>query len=465
MLIAPKTALYVASQSRLYTAHHRLHIFTQLRQNSVNDNASALSHTPIEVTRLPRLTTKTIAIALLSLAAASCTWAQTAQKLSLPELEEMMFIQSPALRGAASATAAAAAAVDTARTVPNPQIEVMNGTRKPRVDMQQPNGNLKTISITQDLDMPWHRFPRVDGAIAGYNAAQADERAFTSDMLAQLRLRYYDLVRRVAENRAVKEDVLLMEGIHKRITLQVQTGEKSKFELVKANAELLNAQKMHESSVLRVHQARGALRALVGIQLPENFEVPEQPHVFSPPTPLVEVRDEVMKNNPELQRTRAQRQQFDRKLSEEKALRFPKFALRADQDLDPEWRSKRVGIAMSMPIWDWRGGPVGEAVAKLSQSDNELAYQEQSLVQSLEASYQQYDIANAQVIALEGGIVRHAADALRIAEVAYKAGEKNFLDVMDAQRVYRAARNELIGAQFELASAWAEIERIRAIKR
>jgi len=59
--------------------------------------------------------------------------------------------------------------------------------------------------------------------------------------------------------------------------------------------------------------------------------------------------------------------------------------------------------------------------------------------------------------------VRHAADALRIAEVAYKAGEKNFLDVMDAQRVYRAARNELIGAQFELASAWAEIERIRAI--
>jgi outer membrane protein TolC len=158
MLIAPKTALYVASQSRLYTAHHRLHIFTQLRQNSVNDNASALSHTPIEVTRLPRLTTKTIAIALLSLAAASCTWAQTAQKLSLPELEEMMFIQSPALRGAASATAAAAAAVDTARTVPNPQIEVMNGTRKPRVDMQQPNGNLKTISITQDLDMPWHRF-------------------------------------------------------------------------------------------------------------------------------------------------------------------------------------------------------------------------------------------------------------------------------------------------------------------
>jgi cobalt-zinc-cadmium efflux system outer membrane protein len=414
------------------------------------------------VTRLLQHTTKTIAVAMFSLTAVFNVWAQTGSKLTLPELENMMFTQSPALRGAASATEAARAAVETARTIPNPQIEVMNGTRKQRIENPLGNGNIKSLSITQDLDMPWHRFPRVDGAIAGYNAAQADERAFKADMLAQLRLRYYDLVRRVAENRAVREDVLLMEGIHKRIALQVETGEKAKFELVKANAELLNAQKMHESSVLRLRQARGALRALVGIQLPENFEVPEQPHVFKNPDPLAEVRDEVMKNNPELQRTRALRQQIDRKLSEEKALRFPKFALRADQDLDPEWRSKRFGVAMSLPIWDWRGGPVGEAAAKLSQSENELAYQEQSLIQSLEAAYQQYDIANAQAVALEGGIVRHAADALRIAELAYKAGEKNFLDVMDAQRVYRAARNELIGAQFDLASAWAEIERIRA---
>ena len=383
-------------------------------------------------------------------------------KLSLPDLEAMMFSQSPALRGAANAVDAARAAVDTARTIPNPQVEVMNGTRKPRLDMTQPNGNLKTVSITQDLDMPWHRFPRVDGALAGLNAAQANEESFKADMRAQLRVRYYDLVRRTDENRVAREDVRLMEGIHKRIELQVETGEKAKFELVKANAELLNAQKMQESASLRVRQSRGALRALVGIQLPEGFEVEQQAHAFAPPAPLNEVRDQVLKTNPELQRTRAERQQLDRKLSEEKALRFPKFALRADQDLDPEWRSKRVGVAMNLPLWDWRGGPVGEAAAKLSQSDNQLAFQEFSLLQSLEAAYQQYEIANAQVVALEGGIVRHAANALRIAELAYKAGEKSFLDVMDAQRVYRAARNELITAQFELASAWAEIERLRA---
>jgi cobalt-zinc-cadmium efflux system outer membrane protein len=417
------------------------------------------------VIRLTSLHKKQLTALLLCISATfgNLAYADTA-KLSLPDLEAMMFSQSPALRGAASAVDAARAAVDTARTIPNPQIEVMNGTRNPRIGSNAvgADARLKTVSITQDLDMPWHRFPRVDGALAGLNAAQANEQSFKADMRAQLRLRYYDLVRRTAENRVAAEDVKLMNGIHKRIELQVETGEKARFELVKANAELLNAQKMQESAGLRVRQSRGALRALVGVQLPEAFEVQEKTHTFEPPAPLGDVREQVLKANPELQRTRAERQQLDRKLSEEKALRFPKFALRADQDLDPEWRSKRVGVAMNLPLWDWRGGPVGEAAAKLSQSDNQLAYQEFSLLQSLEAAYQQYEIANAQAVALEGGIVRHAANALRIAELAYKAGEKSFLDVMDAQRVYRAARNELITAQFELASAWAEIERLRA---
>ena len=382
--------------------------------------------------------------------------------LSLPDLEALMFEQSPALRGAANAVDAARSAVDTARALPNPQVEVMNGTRRPRPGINDINGNLKTMSVTQDLDMPWHRIPRVDGALAGLSAAQANEQSFRANMRAQLRLRYFDLVRRIAENRVAAEDVKLMEGIHKRIALQVETGEKAKFELVKANAELLNAQKMQESAGLRVSQARGALRALVGVQLPESYEVREQAHTFAPPAPFSSVRDDVLKTNPELQRTRAERQQLDRQLSEEKAMRFPKIALRADQEQDPDWRSKRVGLAMNVPLWDWRSGPIGEAAAKLSQTDNQLAFQEFSLLQSLESAYQQYGIANAQVVALEGGIVSQAANALRIAELAYKAGEKSFLEVMDAQRVYRIARNELITAQFELASAWAEIERLRA---
>ena len=44
-----------------------------------------------------------------------------------------------------------------------------------------------------------------------------------------------------------------------------------------------------------------------------------------------------------------------------------------------------------------------------------------------------------------------------MAEAAYR-----FLDYLDAQRVFRAARNELIAARYELQVAVIEIERLRA---
>jgi len=393
----------------------------------------------------------------------SVTTAQTLQNAySLQELESIMLANSKAVLGVTNTVESARFAVRTAQAVPNPQIEVLNGTRTPRTSTTNIDGSLKTISVTQDLDMPWHRIPRVDAATANLGAAQANEAAFKSDMVAKLRVRYFELIRRLAEERASKEDSKLMEGIRSRIALRVETGEAARFELFKADAELLNTQKLAQSAGSRIKYARAGLRALVGAQLPEQFSIHDFGVELPPPPPIEKLRDHILQNNPELTRARAERQQLDSKLNQEKAFRFPKIALRADQDLDSEYKHKRIGVALTLPLWDWRSGPIGEASARLSQSVNELAYQEFSLLQSLEAAYQQYEIAQSQMFALESGIVRQAANAVRVVEIAYKAGEKGFLEVLDAQRVFRSARNELIVARFDLASAWTEIERLRA---
>lgn len=378
------------------------------------------------------------------------------------DLEALMMKNSPSLRAAVSEVDAARFAVMTARAFPNPQIESLKGTRASRLGAVDPNRQVKSISVTQDLDMPWHRFPRVDAAEAGFTAAEANQRSFLNDMRAKLRVRYYDLLRRQSESIASREDRTLMEGIRSRIALMVETGESARFELVKADAEMLNSQKLAQSAELRVHQSRVALRALVGPELPENYEVIDLDLSLPTLPPLKQLQAEILATNPEIARTRAERLQLEKKLNEEKAMRLPKLALRAEQDQDPDYTNKRVGLALEVPLWNWRSGPVGEAAARLAQISDQLIFQEFSLLQALDAAYQQLSIAQAQVVALESGIVRQTANALRISEVAYKAGEKGFLEVLDAQRAYRAARNELITARFELSSAWTEIERIRA---
>jgi cobalt-zinc-cadmium efflux system outer membrane protein len=47
-----------------------------------------------------------------------------------------------------------------------------------------------------------------------------------------------------------------------------------------------------------------------------------------------------------------------------------------------------------------------------------------------------------------------------VAEAAYRFGERGILDYLDAQRVLRSARSELIAAQYELQVAAIQIDKL-----
>ena len=47
-------------------------------------------------------------------------------------------------------------------------------------------------------------------------------------------------------------------------------------------------------------------------------------------------------------------------------------------------------------------------------------------------------------------LLREALAALRVSEAAYRFGERGFLDVLDAQRVLRSVRADIIDARYQL---------------
>lgn len=380
------------------------------------------------------------------------------------QLEQLAHTNSRSIHAARNQVDAAAAAVRTAGAYPNPELEYQKGDSSRRQPTGVP-GDVEQYSLTQPIDMPWVRNARIGAAEAGLDAATALGRGMEADIIARIRIRYFDVLRRQAEHKAALEDQASMEGIRDRIGLRVETGEAPRFELIKADAEMLNSQKNAYSAELRVKQARASLRALIGPSLPENFTLAGK---LQDPLDLAELerlRSDIRERNPDLLRARAERQRAQKQLDHERARRWPTLALRGSKENDPELSTTRVGVVMTIPIWDWRGGPVDEAQANLTRASNELESYEFSLDRSIEVAYEQHQIAQAQVAALESGIVRQAENAVRVAEHAYRFGERGILEVIDAQRVYRAARNELINARFEAASTWTEIERLRATQK
>ena len=202
--------------------------------------------------------------------------------------------------------------------------------------------------------------------------------------------------------------MVLMESVRSRIALRVETGEAPRFELIKADAEMLNAQKSVQAAGFRTEQARSQLRQSVGSALPVEFvlrgRLRDVPELVS----FDEIRRSLPDTSPDLAKARAEVVRAEHQLDLERRQRWPNLALKGGYDEDPDMRTSKVGVVLSIPLWDRRRGPVGEAAAQVSRARHELAAQEFSLAQQLEVAFQQYEIARAQVVALESGIVRQA---------------------------------------------------------
>ncbi len=398
---------------------------------------------------------------LIFLSMLASTLGATAETYRLADLEQLALRDSPALRAAEQSVRMAEAAAVGAAAYPNPELEYLSGNSRARV-AGPTVGTVRSTTLSQPIDLPWRRQPRIAAAEAGVQSAAAGYAAFQADFLATLRLRYFEVLRREAEQQRAQEDAALMEKVRSRIALRVETGDAPRFELIKIEAEMLNAQKTAQAAEIRLGQARAALRQTVGQGLPSQFKLADELRRMPQLPPLEEVRRALHQRSPDLRRVRAEMVRAERLLELERAQRWPTLAVKAGVDEDPELRTQRLGVVVSIPLWDRRRGPVDEAAAQLAKARHALAAEGFNLDQALEIAYQQYGIAEAQVTALESGIVKQAEAALKVAEAAYRFGERGFLEVLDAQRVLRAARSELINARYELAAAWIEIERLRA---
>lgn len=359
--------------------------------------------------------------------------------------------------------AAAKGDATTARAYPNPDVGGQLGRSKERNTFNPISGQVYNITMAQPIEIPMVRSARIDAADEIVKATDASRQSFEDDTVARIKLAYYELLRREAESLAATEDLTLTQQIRDRVALRHQVGESPKFDLIRADTEMLNARKNMDAAKLRVEQAKANLRLAVGHPLPEGWSV----HGSLPKSvqlpPKETLKAELLARNPVLMRTEAEQRAAEHRLSMEKSLRLPKIALIAEREVDPTQQYSRGGLVMTIPIWDLRSGQISKAKAELSSTRHQLNAQRLSFAESLEATYQLYQIASNQVRVLETELLSQAAAAQRIAESAYRYGERGILEWLDAQRTYRTARNELIAARFDLATVSVEIDRLRSI--
>lgn len=397
------------------------------------------------------------AVALL----ASVPAALAAEALTLDRALELAERYSPRLQTALAEVERASSGIRTARAYPNPELELLSGGVRARVPGVS-SGQGTSISIGQPIDLPSQRAPRIRAAEEGLTGSRfaLDEARLL--LRADVRQAFSDVLRRKAEYGLALDNQKLLEQIRNRIEMRVKVGEGAKFELTRSEAELLVAANQTQSARLRVTQALAALRVLVGAPLPADMDVAGELAGQVAVPPLDELRAGMLERYPSLRQSQAEVRRLQARVEAERSLRVPRPTLFAGVDQDPEQRRSIFGVAVPIPLWDQRQGPIGEAAAQFQQAVSISELRRLQLNGELEVNYNRLLVARQQIDAFEGGLLKQAENALKVAENAYRFGERGFIEVLDAQRVLRSVRADFLNARFEKQSALIEIERLTA---
>ncbi|MFN8005928.1 MAG: TolC family protein [Terriglobia bacterium] len=384
-----------------------------------------------------------------------------AEPLTLEHALSLAEQNHPRLQEAVARIEMAAAGIGTAKAYPNPVLDLAGGYQNARIAGAVP-GSYQYYIFAQQLELPSVRQTRIQAAEINKQGSQLAQAEVLLAVKNSVRHAFFESLRWKGIIELAQQNLRLVEELRRRVQTRVEVGEAGRLELVRAEAEVATASSFANRAQLQLVSTLSALRAAIGAP-PEadldpkgTLETPQLP-------PIKDLREEVLNENPSLAQARAEIRRAESLLKNEQAQRKPQPLTHFEWERLPDTSVYKVGVALPLPLWNRREGPIAESQAALRRAKATADRQYVEFTAALESAYGRYQIAGQQVSAFEGGILKEAEEAVRSSEVAYQLGERGILEVLDAQRVLRTVRLDFLNAQYDRQSALTDLRYLRAL--
>ena len=379
---------------------------------------------------------------------------------TLQDLIDIAKRENPVLDVLKAREDAAKSSVVTAESFLNPEIEAGSGPSRFRTPSTNPNQKQNWgVTLSQPLEFPNVRSARKAVAESRVNYAGSVTEATIINLSLQIKKAFYEVLQNEAILKIAEGDRDALKDIRERVALRVEVGEAPRYELIKADTELIAAQRDADAAKLRIYESKLYLRGLVSKSIVDAFDVTGALPASDIALNMEQLKDDIAKS-PRLKQIKASSEIAENRLRLEEKLINPGVTLKAGVDQDPDITSYRFGLSIPIPIWNQRQGLIGEAAANYRELQAQYTDQELALRRDIEAAFQRYLIAQQQVKTFESSLLSQAESVLKVAESAYRYGERGILEYLDAQRTYRLVRKDYLASRYDYIVAILEIEQL-----
>ena len=376
--------------------------------------------------------------------------------LTLEQALEEAAARSPAIVAAEAEVEASRARLRQAGFRINPELSVDVENFAGTGPFSGVNGVETTVSINQRLDLGGRRSSRVGAAQAALFAQE-------------IRL----AIARAELGQSVRTQFATAGAMRERLALAMENSERAR-ELARIANELVAAGREPPLRALRARanaaQADAALRAAEANDtaarrtLASLFGVSELVGGVTGPLDLTAQGGGDPLATLDVKLAEAERLQAEAELRQQQAAGRldPSVGVGVRRLSETNDTALVAGLSIPLPIFDRNQGNVAAARSDIRSAE---ARRDAAIVQAsarINNAQTNLDAARARVTALESVAAPQAAEALRLANLSYRAGRLSLLELLDAQEAYAAAQSELIDARLALAEATATLVRAAA---
>ena len=332
---------------------------------------------------------------------------------------------------------AAQAAVTSAQSWANPELELRTGNSRYRTG-ESPDQRTYGVELRQRFELPGKRDRRLAAAQAGLPVAELTAEELRLDLEADVRSAAVALCASQLALHRAKISADLAITLRQTVEHRTTAGELAKADLARARLEETTAGITVVARQREVDAALHVVRSWAGDDLPATFSITDALSGEPPAIRLDTLLNQAEHSHPKLRRLDTEIAQKSAAIHREQRAWLPDVTLGVSADRTADTEDLGVSLGVDVPLWNQGSGTLATAEAERAQASVALRQERQRLERDLRAAWNAYESARLEWTALVTQAQPVADEAVRLRQTAYAAGEDSLADLLEARRAAQA---------------------------
>ncbi|MDD5034457.1 MAG: TolC family protein [Methylococcaceae bacterium] len=407
-----------------------------------------------------------LGLALLSFSALAKVPDKEGVTLTEPQAIALFYQRNLALIAAKYNVDQARAEEIIASAIPNPVFSLTFSELNSRMfnDPQSDYLPALTPQIQQLIETAGKRQLRMEGSALATEAVEYDLQDTARTLTNAVRHAFYGLLLAQKNLDVAKDNLERYRQIMGANDIRLGVGDIAETDFTRIEVESLKAQGDLDKAQTALNQARADLLVLLG--WPENSLTITATDEWPAANLAEEVTREdhltrkALEGRPDLKAARIRIRQAEKSLELARRLTIPDVTVTGSYARDPGnyyTNTGAIGISVPLPIFYRQEGEIAKAGVAMSNAELSLRQAEQSVRADMIKALSAWKSADAIARRFEQSVVGRIEKMRSAQEFAYQKGAAGLLDLIDAERNYKAMMLDYYTALANRSNAWADL--------